>query len=73
MEASALAQSKAQLLGKGPFDIEQFAGPLRFYLPNSRTISSLAIAFWDLIGKTTDQPLYKIPGPQKDRVPATPA
>lgn len=70
MEAGALAQSKAQLLGKDPFDIEQFAGPLRYYLPNSRAISSLEIALWDLIGKTTGQPLYKIWGAQKDRVPA---
>src|SRR5215469_10102169 len=70
MEASALAPSKAQLLGKDPFDIEKFAGPLRYYLPSSRAISSLEIALWDLIGKTAQQPLYKIWGAQKDRVPA---
>jgi len=71
MEDAALPSSKAQLVGKDPFDIEQHAGRLRYYLgANSRAISSLEIALWDLIGKATRQPLYKLWGAAKDRVPA---
>jgi len=71
MDAGSLAAAKAQLVGKDPFDIEQLAGPLRYYVGRSpRTVSALEIALWDLIGKATGQPLYKIWGAAKDRVPA---
>lgn len=61
IDAASLDACKTQLIGKDPFDIEQIAGPLRYYLGGSpRTISSLEIALWDLIGKATGQPLYKI-------------
>ena len=66
-----LEAAKSQLIGKDPFNIEQLAGPLRYYVGGSpRTISALEIALWDLIGKATGQPLYKIWGAAKDRVPA---
>ena len=70
MESGALEASRQQLLGKDPFDIEQLAGPLRYYLNGSRAVPSLEIALWDLIGKTAQQPVYKLWGAQKDRVPA---
>jgi len=71
IDPAFLEASKAQLLGGDPFGLEQFAGPLRYYLGGSpRTISSLEIALWDLIGKAAGQPLYKIWGAAKDRVPA---
>ena len=71
MEASALPASKAQLLGKDPFDVEQHGPRLRYYGGgNSRAISSLEIALWDLIGKATGQPLYKLWVGAKERVPA---
>jgi len=71
IDAGALPQAKDQLIGKDPFNIEQLAGPLRYYIGQSpRTVSSLEIALWDLIGKATGQPLYKIWGAAKDRVPA---
>ena len=71
MDNGALEAAKAQLAGKDPFDIEQLAGPLRYYAgQNSRNISSLEIALWDLIGKAAGQPLYKLWGAAKDRVPA---
>ena len=71
IDAATLELAKAQLIGKDPFHIEQMAGPLRYYVGGSpRTISSLEIAMWDLIGKATGQPLYKIWGADKDRVPA---
>jgi L-alanine-DL-glutamate epimerase-like enolase superfamily enzyme len=69
MDAAALANTKAQLVGKDPFDIEQMAGPLRYYV-GGRAVSSIEIALWDLVGKASRQPVYKLWGAQKDRVPA---
>jgi len=69
MDASALDNAKAQLLEKDPFDIERLAGPLRYYV-GGRPVASLEIALWDLMGKATQQPVYKLWGAQKDRVPA---
>ena len=71
IDPAGLEASKAQLVGRDPFSIEQLAGPLRYYVGGSpRTVSSLEIALWDLIGKAAGQPLYKIWGAAKDRVPA---
>ena len=71
MDIGAIPAAKAQLAGKDPFDLEQHAGRLRYYLGgNFRAISSLEIALWDLIGKASSQPLYKLWGAAKDRVPA---
>ena len=71
MDPTALEAAKAQLIGKDPFSIEQLAGPLRYYVGGSpRTVSALEIALWDLIGKATGQPLYKIWGADRNRVPA---
>ena len=71
MDPALLEAAKSHLLGKDPFHVEQLAGPLRYYVGGSpRTISALEIALWDLIGKATGQPLYKLWGAAKDRVPA---
>jgi len=71
MDVAAIPASKVQLLGKDPFDLEQHAGRLRYYVGgNSRAISSLEIALWDLLGKASGQPLYKLWGAAKERVPA---
>jgi hypothetical protein len=71
IDERTLESAKAQLIGKDPFAIEQLAGPLRYYLGQSlRTVSSLEIALWDLIGKAAGQTLYKLWGAAKDRVPA---
>src|SRR5215831_8209818 len=71
IDAGALEAAKARLIGMDPFSIEALAGPLRYYIGQSpRTVSSLEIALWDLIGKATGQPLYKLWGAAKDRVPA---
>jgi L-alanine-DL-glutamate epimerase-like enolase superfamily enzyme len=70
IDNGALESCKARLIGMDPFDIEQLAGPLRYYVGQPRTVSSLEIALWDLIGKATGQPLYKLWGAAKDRVPA---
>ena len=69
MEAGMLAMAKAQLVGKDPFDIQRLAGPLRYYV-GGRAVGCLEIALWDLIGKAAQQPVYKIWGAAKDRVPA---
>ncbi len=61
IDESALEVANARLVGMDPFAIEQLAGPLRYYLGQSpRTVSSLEIALWDLIGKAAGQPLYKL-------------
>jgi D-galactarolactone cycloisomerase len=70
IDTGALASAKAQLVGKDPFSIEQLAGPLRYYIASRRTVSSLEIAMWDLMGKAAGEPLYKLWGAAKDRVPA---
>lgn len=69
MGAASIENTKAQLVGKDPFNIEQLAGPLRYYV-GGRAVSSIEIALWDLAGKAAQQPLYKLWGAQKDRVPA---
>ncbi len=71
IDPAGLEASKSQLIGKDPFSIEQLAGPLRYYAGGSpRTVAGLEIALWDLIGKAAGQPLYKIWGAAKNRVPA---
>jgi D-galactarolactone cycloisomerase len=69
MGVGAIESTKAQLVGKDPFNIERLAGPLRYYV-GGRAVSSIEIALWDLVGKVTQQPLYKLWGAHKDRVPA---
>jgi L-alanine-DL-glutamate epimerase-like enolase superfamily enzyme len=71
IDAGALEAAKARLVGMDPFSIEELAGPLRYYIGQSpRAVSSLEIALWDLIGKAAGQPLYKLWGAAKTRVPA---
>jgi D-galactarolactone cycloisomerase len=69
MDDRMLENARAQLIGRDPFDIEQLAGPLRYYV-GGRAVSSIEIALWDLAGKTAQQPVYKLWGARKDRVPA---
>jgi len=71
-DAQLLPAIKAQLVGKDPFDTEQHTARLRYYaagLPY-RGSASVDIALWDLIGKAAGQPLYKLWGGAKDKVPA---
>ena len=56
---------KPQLLGKDPFALEQHARILR----NAGVCWGVEIALWDIIGKACGQPLYKLWGGHKDRVP----
>jgi L-alanine-DL-glutamate epimerase-like enolase superfamily enzyme len=60
------------LVGTDPFDVEQHAAALRYYalgLPYNGA-TGVDVALWDLIGKLSNQPLYKLWGGGKDKVAA---
>ena len=61
---------KEYLLGEDPFDIERHAHVLRYYAWGAayHGTAGVDIALWDLIGKATGQPLYKLWGGDKDKV-----
>ena len=58
------------LVGKDPFDYEGHAATLRYYAQGMpyRGTAGVDVALWDLMGKATGQPLYKLWGADKDRV-----
>ncbi len=72
IDPGLLPAVKAQLVGKDPFDIEVHSARLRYYAGGSpyRGSGAVDIALWDLIGRATEQPLYKLWGGGKDKVPA---
>ncbi|MEM7131684.1 MAG: mandelate racemase/muconate lactonizing enzyme family protein [Chloroflexota bacterium] len=63
---------EARLLGQDPFAIEQHMAALRYYAAGSpyRGMAGVDMALWDLIGKACGQPLYKLWGGFKEKVPA---
>jgi L-alanine-DL-glutamate epimerase-like enolase superfamily enzyme len=72
LDPTLLPAINEQLKGKDPFEIEEHVGRLRYYargLPY-RGPASVDIALWDLIGKASQQPLYKLWGGGKDKVVA---
>ena len=60
------------LVGQDPFDTERHAGALKYYAAGQpyRGCAGADIALWDLIGKACGQPLYKLWGGAKEKVPA---
>jgi D-galactarolactone cycloisomerase len=70
MDASLLPIVNEQLAGKDPFDIETHAARLQYYGGGRprRGVAGVDIALWDLIGKATGQPLYKLWGGGKTKV-----
>jgi L-alanine-DL-glutamate epimerase-like enolase superfamily enzyme len=56
---------KPQLMGKDPFQLERHARIFR----NANGAWGVEIALWDIIGKATGQPLWKLWGGYHDRVP----
>jgi D-galactarolactone cycloisomerase len=70
MDASLLPVVNEQLAGKDPFDIETHTARLQYYGGGRmrRGTASVDIALWDLIGKATGQPLYKLWGGRKAEV-----
>lgn len=67
---------KPHLLGQDPMNVERLWHAM--WVPKlvgrrgltTRTISSIDIALWDLRGKITGQPLHRLLGGFRDRVPA---
>jgi D-galactarolactone cycloisomerase len=59
------------LAGTDPFDVETHAARLQYYSGGRtrRGTSAVDIALWDLIGKATGQPLYKLWGGAEAEVP----
>jgi D-galactarolactone cycloisomerase len=59
------------LSGKDPFDVDAHAARLEYYGGRQprRGTAAVDIALWDLIGKASGQPLYKLWGGGRERVP----
>jgi L-alanine-DL-glutamate epimerase-like enolase superfamily enzyme len=70
MDERLLPTVNEQLAGKDPFDVEAHAGRLEYYGRGHarRGSASVDIALWDLIGKATGQPLYKLWGGGEEKV-----
>lgn len=68
--SSAASADQKHADGADPFDVELHAARLSA-LPTVglRGPASVEIALWDLIGKLTNQPLYKLWGGGRDKVP----
>jgi len=66
IDPAFLKNVKTLLVGKDPFEINEHATAL--YAPNRTWGGPVEIALWDLLGKATDQPLYKLWGGSRDRV-----
>lgn len=73
MTPSGLAAMKELLVGQDPFDTEQLGHRMRYTngaAANWPDVACAEIALWDIVGKISGQPLYKLWGAEKDRVPA---
>ncbi|MBX2997457.1 MAG: mandelate racemase/muconate lactonizing enzyme family protein [Caldilineaceae bacterium] len=72
VEESQIGRAREILVGQDPFDMERHEAVMRYYIGGDhyRGRAGLDIALWDLIGKISGQPLYKIWGGAKDKVPA---
>lgn len=70
MDPSLLPTVNEHLAGRDPFDVEAHADRLRYYGGGRprRGGASVDIALWDLIGKASGQPLYKLWGGEKEKV-----
>jgi L-alanine-DL-glutamate epimerase-like enolase superfamily enzyme len=71
MDPALLPGVKNLLVGADPFDIDLHA-PRLYGMATSgnRGTAGAEIALWDLIGKLSGQPLYKLWGGGRDKVPA---
>jgi L-alanine-DL-glutamate epimerase-like enolase superfamily enzyme len=72
LDPALLPAIREQLVGKDPFDTERHSSALRYYARGMpyQGCAGVDIALWDLIGKACGQPLYKLWGGGRDRVPA---
>ena len=70
MDINILESVKNVVLGEDPFNIKHISKKLKYFVhtvPYKGT-AGVDIAIWDIIGKTTGQPLYKLWGGNKDRM-----
>ena len=73
MNPANIDRMKALLVGQDPFDNETLGHQMRYTngaANNWRDVGCIEIALWDIVGKVANQPLYKLWGAQKDKVPA---
>jgi L-alanine-DL-glutamate epimerase-like enolase superfamily enzyme len=73
LSASGLNRMKQLLVGQDPFDNESLGHQMRYTngaASNWRDVGCVEIALWDIVGKVAGQPLYKLWGAHKDKVPA---
>lgn len=73
VDESLLDRARQVLVGADPFDIEKLDGMLNYYARGGQHYNGRAgldIALWDLIGKACEQPLFKLWGGAKEKVPA---
>ena len=70
MDASLVPSVLEIVRGEDPFEIEKISQRLRYYVQTLpyRGTAGVDIAIWDIIGKTTGQPLYKLWGGSKNRM-----
>ena len=70
MDASLVPSVLEIVKGEDPFEIEKISQLLRYYVQTLpyRGTAGVDIAIWDIIGKTTGQPLYKLWGGSKNRM-----
>lgn len=63
---------KQHLVGQDPFDTERHLKVLGYYARGAGYLgcAGVDIAIWDVIGKACGQPLYKLWGGGRDRIPA---
>jgi L-alanine-DL-glutamate epimerase-like enolase superfamily enzyme len=63
---------KQHLVGQDPFDTERHLKVLGYYARGGsyKGCAGIDIALWDVIGKVCGQPLYKLWGGGRDRIPA---
>jgi len=73
MNPANIDRMKQILVGQDPFDNEALGHQMRYTngaANNWRDVGCIEIALWDIVGKVAGQPLYKLWGAQKDKVPA---
>ena len=71
VDAELIEVAKSFLLGAGPFEIEYLSDCLEYYTSGApyKGRAGFDIALWDLVGKFCNQPLYKLWGGNRDRMP----
>ena len=64
-----LEVARPLLLGADPADVEGLFERMRYAMRDQRGAAAVDIALWDLRGKVARQPLHRLWGSERDRVP----